>query len=296
MKKRRLSICGIVLATALVAGILFYFNRANRPTPAADYTISRQIRYGCAVENTTNRLAENVRLSLRAPVVQTATQRCDRVDANFPFERAVDDLGNQVLVFTLGRLPPYATRMVTVSADLMMAERPGGVGAPPGPDTRQPAPFIESDNADVSAVAKRLVAAAASDTARRVNDWVAENLKPTGYTKNARGALFALKNGAGDCTEYMYLFTALCRGAGIPARGVAGYVSARDAVIGPERYHNWALFFDGTLWQIADPFNRVFTVHQSHYIAMRLFGPEPAPFERFRIEGPDGVVARMATL
>ncbi|MFH1980588.1 MAG: transglutaminase-like domain-containing protein [Pseudomonadota bacterium] len=296
MNKKRWGIGAIALLIALAGGGFLYFKTLNQSVPAAEYTISRLIRYGCAVENTTNRLAQNVRLSLRAPVKQTATQRCDALDANLPFERTVDDLGNQVLVFTIDRLPPYATRLVTVSARLMMAAQPGAIGVSPGPDTRQPAPFIESDNTELTAISRKLVAGSISATARKASDWVSGNLKPAGYTKNARGAIFALKAGTGDCTEYMYLFTALCRGAGIPARGVAGYVSDRDAVIGPERYHNWALFFDGTLWQIADPFNRVFTADQSNYIAMRLFGPEPAPFERFHIEGPEGVIARMAAL
>ena len=44
-------------------------------------------------------------------------------------------------------------------------------------------------------------------------------------------ARHALETHAGDCTEYMALFVALCRRSGIPARGLGGYVCEKDKVL-----------------------------------------------------------------
>jgi hypothetical protein len=54
-----------------------------------------------------------------------------------------------------------------------------------------------------------------------------------------RGALWALEHETGDCSEYSYLFVALCRAAGIPARIQAGFAFHRShGVI--EDGHMWA--------------------------------------------------------
>ncbi len=53
-----------------------------------------------------------------------------------------------------------------------------------------------------------------------------------------RGALWALENGMGDCSEYSYLFVALCRAAGIPARIQAGFAF----------HHETETLQDGHMW------------------------------------------------
>ena len=46
---------------------------------------------------------------------------------------------------------------------------------------------------------------------RPIFQWVSQNVKDDGYSAKDRGALYALTNRKGDCTEFMYLFVALCR-------------------------------------------------------------------------------------
>jgi len=57
-----------------------------------------------------------------------------------------------------------------------------------------------------------------------------------------RGALWALENGAGDCSEYSYLFVALCRAAGIPAKIQAGFAFHRPSET-LENGHMWAEYY-----------------------------------------------------
>jgi hypothetical protein len=57
-----------------------------------------------------------------------------------------------------------------------------------------------------------------------------------------RGAVWALEKGVGDCSEYSYLFVALCRAAEIPARVQAGFAFHRvgEAL---EDGHMWAEYY-----------------------------------------------------
>jgi hypothetical protein len=74
-----------------------------------------------------------------------------------------------------------------------------------------------------------------------------------------RGALWALENGIGDCSEYTYLFVALCRAVGIPAKAMAGFAFhySTETI---EDGHMWAEYYlenygwipvDAT-WQLFD--------------------------------------------
>ena len=68
----------------------------------------------------------------------------------------------------------------------------------------------------------------------------------------------------------MYLFIALARLHGIPARAVGGYVVAESQIVRPAEYHNWAeIYLDGA-WHVVDPQKRVFRERQADYVAMRI--------------------------
>ena len=79
-------------------------------------------------------------------------------------------------------------------------------------------------------------------------DWVRGNMK---YTWNVpeRSAQSALRTCSGDCGQYSYLFIALCRASGIPARLVSGFMLAPDT----SSYHVWSeVQFPGTGWLPVD--------------------------------------------
>lgn len=106
-----------------------------------------------------------------------------------------------------------------------------------------------------------------------------------------RGALWALENEVGDCSEYSYLFVALCRAAGIPARIQAGF-AFRSASETLENGHMWAEYYlenygwipvDAT-WQQFDTidkrhFSSIKSVPEiipyANYVFNRTIGPEP---------------------
>jgi transglutaminase-like putative cysteine protease len=138
---------------------------------------------------------------------------------------------------------------------------------------------------------KRLI-----ESAEKTFQWVISNVKYSGYTRNDRGALYALRKKEADCTEYMYLFAALCRANQIPARGIGGYVCTQNAVLRANEFHNWVEFYDGKVWRTADPQRKVFMKDESHYLAMTIIGESAlnplAGFHRFRCAG-NGLKVRM---
>lgn len=128
----------------------------------------------------------------------------------------------------------------------------------------QPENHIESNN---SLIVNKALALVANRTnpfriAEEMYDFVLSYVtyKPQAGT---RGALWAIQNGTGDCTEFGTLFVALMRAVGIPARTVIGHV-ARELSVGGvanasslawvDSPHLWAEFYvEGYGWVPVDP-------------------------------------------
>lgn len=285
------------LGIILTWGLAVYF---GAKTDAADdrsaYTLPRQVTYEFTLQNTGPQLLEKAEFRTYAPVKQTANQRCDAITASHPFELSVDELGNQVLYFKLKALPPYATRIIRITADLHLSE-----GAKPN-GRSDPAPwlgankYIEADHPAIQSTAQQLKSSDALKTAENIFRWVADHIQYAGYIKNNRGALYAHTYRKGDCTEYMYLFAALCRANAIPSRGVGGYICPENTILKVAGFHNWAEFYQEGTWHIADPQNRVFMKNTTDYIAMRIISSEGTGaenrFNRFSYKG-DGLKVSM---
>ncbi len=261
-----------------------------------DYSMTRQIRYGFILQNTTNRLLKHAEFWTYAPVKQTSTQRCIHLEASHPYQLILDDWGNQILHFTFNNLPPYATRILTIKAGLKLSDKPNPISIENRQCFLQAEKYLEIDSPQLAEFAKKFKDRKPIEIAKNIFRWVSGNIQYAGYVRNDRGALYALRNKQGDCTEYMYLFTALCRANHIPARGIGGYVYSKNTVLKPSDYHNWGEFYEDGAWRIADPQKRVFMKKSSHYIAMRVIGVSPknpmGDFHRFRYAG-NGLKVKM---
>ncbi len=82
-------------------------------------------------------------------------------------------------------------------------------------------------------------------------DYVMEHLNYFGYNPDDIGAVEALKNKGGDCTDYSDTFVTLCRASGFPARSIEGYpIDAEDLNMG----HSWSeVFISDFGWVPFDP-------------------------------------------
>jgi len=87
-----------------------------------------------------------------------------------------------------------------------------------------PGELIESDHPLIVSTAENVVEEEENphEMALRIYRFVADTLTYE-IQLEERGALWALQNRRGDCSEYSYLFVALCRAVGIPSRVVTGF-------------------------------------------------------------------------
>ncbi|MFX0067656.1 MAG: transglutaminase family protein [Promethearchaeota archaeon] len=88
----------------------------------------------------------------------------------------------------------------------------------------QPDINIESDDSLIISKANEIVGSETNpySKSKLIYEWVANNLAYT-VQGNERGALWALTNQQGDCSEFSDLFIALCRASGVPARKIIGW-------------------------------------------------------------------------
>jgi transglutaminase-like putative cysteine protease/uncharacterized protein YjbI with pentapeptide repeats len=110
----------------------------------------------------------------------------------------------------------------------------------------RPGRFIESDDIEIKELAVELHQGRTNpyDTARSIYNWVRDNL--TFKAGWGQGAKHALENRWGNCADYAWLFCALCRADGIPARPVVGRrVKSFDcgAPDSDQGLHVWAEFY-----------------------------------------------------
>ncbi|MHC4934183.1 MAG: transglutaminase-like domain-containing protein, partial [Planctomycetota bacterium] len=116
----------------------------------------------------------------------------------------------------------------------------------------EPEELLEVDAEEIREAAARIRGKPSRETLRRIMEFVTGHMKKTDYDEDDHGALWALKRGKGDCTEYADLFVALCRAKGIPARYCEGYLTYMP--VGDTPKHNWAeAYLKGTGWVYFDP-------------------------------------------
>jgi hypothetical protein len=261
-----------------------------------NFSIPREVQYHFTLRNKTNRLIKKAEFWTYAPVKQTATQLCDHIKSSHPYELIADDLGNQVLHFTVNDFPPYANKIIQIKASVLLSDKPVPAIVKDLKPYLKAEKYIESDDPHLSNTAEKLNSSSHLKTAKNIFHWVAGNVKYAGYIKKNRGALYALSHKKGDCTEFMYLFSALCRAAKIPTRCIGGYIAKENSILKPGNYHNWAEFYEDGAWRISDPQNKVFMKENSNYIAMQIIEQKPdnqmLGFKRFRVQ-EEGLEVKM---
>lgn len=148
-----------------------------------------------------------------------------------------------------------------------------------------PERYVESDNPLVVSTAKTIVAGFGKtdyhDMVREIYRFVVNHLSYK-LQQEERGALWALENRQGDCSEYSYLFVALCRAVGIPARIQAGFAfsSYNEET---ENGHMWAEYYlEGYGWIPVDASWRLFDKIDSKHFSSLQSVPEYIPYANYK--------------
>ncbi len=110
---------------------------------------------------------------------------------------------------------------------------------------------IEKDDQQIQEIADGIEGQKEIDVVKNIYDYVLDNMEYVVRGRRDHGAVRALEQGRGDCTEYSDLFVAICRAKNIPARVVAGYTVRVDTATSK---HNWAeVYLQDYGWIPFDP-------------------------------------------
>jgi len=191
-----------------------------------------------------------------------------------PNETLIDDnAGNLIAFYNFSSLASGRSITIQMRYSIQLIERrwlvnEASVGTYNASDPvyqkyTQPDINIESDDYQIISKASEIVGSETNpySKSKLIYEWVANNLAYT-VQGNERGALWALTNQQGDCSEFSDLFIALCRASGVPARKIIGWAfdellyasqgSSKSFTDFPG--HAWAeVLIPGYGWILVDP-------------------------------------------
>jgi transglutaminase-like putative cysteine protease len=234
-------------------------------SPAADQPIrtgSRTFDVRQTIELTVDGPTEASRITLYVAIIQTLDPYQEVLSYSLtPSEDQTisDEYGNLFAQFEFIEVPAGETRQVELTYQVTVHEVRFDIGDCSGdlPDEYlSPETFIESNAPEIMAASDSLQqnSADACQTARAVYDYVGDEINYSQYMPQDVGALDALTQGEGDCTEFSDLFIALNRAAGIPARFVEGVTCCtEDGYQAASNKHDWSeVYLPGTGWVPVD--------------------------------------------
>lgn len=106
--------------------------------------------------------------------------------------------------------------------------------------------YYERDDSSLIALSDSIVSPSDNpiEKARKICNWVSNNIDYTGDLTNEKGALWAYDNLKGDCSEFSSLMITLLRIQNIPARKVTGFLVSNNPSLRPKPGDMWS--FDAT--------------------------------------------------
>ena len=238
------------------------------------YPVRRHVHYSVTIRNTSATLVRAAAVRAIAPVDHPAAQKSIEITASMPFEMATDAVGNQTLTFRV-TLAPFASKIIAVDAIVALAEERRPERLKERKAYLAADQFAEVDDPAIQAAAASIGSSGDAALAPQLVAWASDQVADAGYVSERRGALFALAEKRGDCTDAADLLVAVARARALPARRVSGFVVDGDSVVRSADYHDWAEVYVQGAWRIADPNKRVFDSQSPRYVSMRIFSSSP---------------------
>lgn len=269
----------VVLCLVYIAAPAF---NASEQESSIESPEKKFLRYSFTLTNQTDEVVENAIFRAFAPVANTPYQKVGSIKSSDQFELTSDSLGNQELEFRVNNLPPYGQKVITVSVEVSMWNSSGNMdGGAISPALRQSSliPLVDASDNHVERALNDIDSSPASTDPlgwlKAANSWVHQSIEDIGYVSRDRGALFALAERKGDCTEFMHALVALARTQQIPSLPVAGFrIDGSNAILKAMDYHNWVMFEAEGEWGVADPHANIFERQQGAYVVFRMLSTQ----------------------
>lgn len=253
-----------------LVGVWLFLNFRTVDQLSQIATVNRHISYTLAVKNVGPSLLPEADVWIRGPNKKIAGQACLSLQADLSFNLETDQVNNQVMQFSLTKIPPYATIIINIDAQLSMQKQITEGTLKDENEFLHEEKYIEISTGELKDLAAQLASNTPKETAKNIFSWVSRNIAKTEYSRQPKGAVYALRKRKGDCTEFMHLLIALCRLNNIPARSVNGYVTTKNSHVSANDLHDWAQVYFGKSWHLADPFYNAFMEDEDKYIAIQV--------------------------
>ncbi|MBN2546431.1 MAG: transglutaminase domain-containing protein [Spirochaetes bacterium] len=197
---------------------------------------------------------KNVKLIILIPQDYKYRQKVKKIQFSFKPIRIFEDDNNYYAEFFFKKIGGYEEIYITIFLDIYrydldtaknMNVQNRGITEKNIYKYLQSEQFIESDNKSIIAAAKNINAENKIVLINLLYDFLRSNIKFK-IEEGKSGAVSALVNKEGNYSDYSYLFSALCRAKGIPARYVMGYFNFKP--------HAWTeIYLDDLGWIPFDP-------------------------------------------
>ncbi|MFA6296863.1 MAG: transglutaminase-like domain-containing protein [Patescibacteria group bacterium] len=189
------------------------------------------------------------------------------------YEIIKDENNNEYLKYTFYNLSANESRNFNLQYKIKINAVNYDLKNCQGNSTNQfllPEKSVESDNPEIIDLAKSITKNSQNQcqASKDIYNWIGDNISYPGYIPDAKGALWALENKQGDCTEFADLNIALNRADNIPARFVEGLVYQSDQETDPSQMkHDWSqVYLPSTGWVPVDPtFGRLSTNRKDYF-------------------------------
>jgi transglutaminase-like putative cysteine protease len=233
--------------------------REIRPPAGRIITLKNEVEFDLSYVFTVP--GQTRRISFVTVVPKTIPDRQNIIKIQYSPEpsRIVDQNGNRYAVFTFNNPEEEFNIDISIRAelfkyDLITAKRkrpPKRISEAGLDDFLKSERYIEKDHQEIRHIADELEGQTEEEIVKNIYHYVIDHLEYTTHGKGQWGAVKALQEGEGDCSEYSDLFVALCRAKNIPARVVTGY-TVRFDLDSPK--HDWVeVYLTDYGWVPFDP-------------------------------------------
>lgn len=252
----------VVIAFLLVGGLSSYWYLTVQ-----NYTSTKKLlRFNYVVKNESEKFIADSRFVAAVPMHIEGIQSIESINSSHQYQIPKND--TQSIEFPLKDIVPYSTKIIDLTLVVELTNKPKSDSAS-AREYVQPQKYIESDLVEIKELAAQLKGKTSTETARNIHQWLVNNVSPSSYTADSKGAAYLLKNKTGDCTEFMYTFIALARANEIPARGINGFwIPGDSSLINAADYHDWAEFYDGDRWVLVDASKDNFDKNIEQYVVL----------------------------
>lgn len=162
------------------------------------------------------------------------------------YEITTDKHGNEYLNYAFDNLAPKESRTIDLEYKIKINHIKFNLSQCQGKSIGQylsPDQHIESNNPQITALAQKITQNSENQcqASESIYNWISNNITYPQYFPQAHGALWALQNKQGDCTEFSDLFIALNRASDIPARFVEGLAYTSNTITESSQLkHDWS--------------------------------------------------------